>query len=51
MLKQVLPLFPSRNFMVSELIFKSLTHFEFIFVHGVRVSSISVLFHVTIQFF
>ena len=33
----VLPVISSRGFMVSFLVFKSLSHFEFIFVHGVRV--------------
>ena len=32
----VLPMFSSRSFIVSGLIFRSLTHFEFIFVYGVR---------------
>jgi len=35
----VLPMFYSRSFMVSSLIFKSLRHFEFIFIYGVRVCS------------
>ena len=35
----VLPMLSSRSFMVSCLVFKSLSHFEFIFVHGVRVCS------------
>ena len=30
-----LPKFSSRTFMVSQLIFKSLTHLEFTFMHGV----------------
>ena len=30
-----LPMFSSRTFMVSQLIFKSLTHLEFTFMHGV----------------
>ena len=34
--KSLLPMFSSRGFMVSYLTFKSLSHFEFIFVHGVR---------------
>ena len=36
MSENVLPVFSSRSFMVSCLIFKSLSHFEFIFVHGLR---------------
>ena len=39
MAENVWPVFSSRNFMVSCLIFKSLSHFEFIFVHGVKVCS------------
>ena len=34
--KNVLIMFSSRGFMVSGLAFKSLIHFEIIFVHGVR---------------
>ena len=34
--KGVLPVFSSRSFIVSGLIFRSLIHFEFIFVYGVR---------------
>ena len=37
MSESVLPMFSSRSLMVSCLIFKSFSHFEFIFVHGVRV--------------
>ena len=37
--ENVLPVFSSRSFMVSCLTFKSLNHFEFIFVCGVRVCS------------
>ena len=39
MSENVLPMFSSRSFMVSCLILKSLSHFEFMFVHGVRVCS------------
>ena len=35
--------------MVSCLIFKSLIHFEFIFVHGVRVCSSFIDLHAAIQ--
>ena len=35
----VLPMFSSKSFMVSCLIFKSLSHFEFIFVYDVRECS------------
>ena len=35
MSESVLPMFSSRSFIVSGLTFRSLIHFEFIFVHGV----------------
>ena len=38
MSKSVLPMFSSRSFIVSGLTFRSLIHFEFIFVYGVLVS-------------
>ena len=34
----VLPMFSSRSFIVSGLRFRSLIHFEFIFVYGVTIS-------------
>ena len=34
--KDTLPMFSSRSFMVSGLMFKYLIHFQFIFVHDVR---------------
>ena len=37
MSENVLPMFSSRNFMMSHLMFKSLGHFEFIFVYDERV--------------
>ena len=37
MSENVLPMFSYRSFTVSCLIFKSLSHFEFIFVYAVRV--------------
>ena len=36
MLVSVLPMFSSRSFIVSDLTFRSLIHFEFIFVYAVR---------------
>ena len=39
MSEQVLAMFSSRSFMASCLMFKSLSHFEFIFGHDVRVCS------------
>ena len=37
MSESVLPMFSSRSFIVSGLTFRSLIHFEFIFVWGVRI--------------
>ena len=51
MSKNVLLMFSSRSFMVSYLIFKSLSHFEFIFVHGVRVYSNFADLHAAVQLF
>ena len=39
MSESVLPMFSSRSFIVSGLTFRSLIHFEFIFVYGVRKCS------------
>ena len=39
MSENALPMFSSRSLMVSCRIFKSFSHLEFIFVHGVRVCS------------
>ena len=50
MSKTVLPIHPSRSFMVSHLIFKSLKHFEFTFVHGVREHSNYIDVCVAVQF-
>uniref|UniRef100_A0A8D0XEK2 Uncharacterized protein n=1 Tax=Sus scrofa TaxID=9823 RepID=A0A8D0XEK2_PIG len=49
MSENVLPMFSSRSLMVSCLIFKSFSHFEFIFVHGVRVCSSFIALHATVQ--
>ena len=49
MSESVLPMFPS-SFIVSGLTFRSLIHFEFIFVYGVRKCSSFVLFQVVDQF-
>ena len=51
MSKSVLPMFSSRSFKVSSLTFRSLIHFEFIFVHGIRECSNFILLHVAVQFF
>ena len=50
MSKGVLPMFFSKSFIVSGLTFRSLIHFEFIFVYGVRKCSNFILLHVTVQF-
>ena len=39
-----LPLFSSRSFIVSGLMFRSLIHFEFIFVYGVKKCSSFIFF-------
>ena len=49
MSENVLPMFSSRCFMVSCLIFKSLSHFEFIFVYGVRECSNCIDLHAAVQ--
>ena len=50
MSENVLPMFSSESFIVSSLTFRSLIHFEFIFVYGVRECSNSILLHVAVQF-
>ena len=50
MLESVLPMFSSRNFIVSGLTFRSLIHFDFIFVFGVRECSSFILLQVVDQF-
>ena len=42
--QSILPMFSSRSFIVSGLIFRSLIYFEFIFVYGVRKCS-NFIFH------
>ena len=42
MSENVLPMFSSRSLMVSCLMFKSLSHFEFIFVHDSRFTDLHV---------
>ena len=46
----VLPIFFSKSLIVASLIFKSLIHFEIIFVYGVRKCSNFILLHMAIQF-
>ena len=50
MLENVLPVFSPRSLMVPCLTFKSLRHFEFIFVHGGRVCSSFFDLHAAVQF-
>ena len=50
MSSSVLPMFSSESFIVSGLTFRSLIHFEFIFVYGVRKCSDFILLHVAVQF-
>ena len=49
MSKNVLPMFSSRIFMVSRLTFRSLIHFEFISVYGVKKCSNIFLLHVVLH--
>ena len=49
MSENVLPVFPSGIFMVSSFIFKSLNHFELIFVYDVKVCSHFIDSHGTLQ--
>ena len=50
MLESVLPMFSFRSFIVSSLMFRSLIHFEFIFVYGVKKCSSFILLKVVDQF-
>ena len=50
MSESVQPMFSPKNFVVSGLIFRSLIHFESIFVYGIRKGSNFILFHVAVQF-
>ena len=50
MLENVLPIFSSKSLIVSDIIFRSLIHFEFIFVYGVRKCSNLILLHAAVQF-
>ena len=43
-------MFSSKSFIVSGLTFRSLIHFEFIFMYGVRKCSNFILLHVAVQF-
>ena len=50
MSSSVLPMFSSKSFIVSGLTFRSVIHFEFIFVYGVRKCSNFILLHGAVQF-
>ena len=50
MSSSVLPMFSSKSFIVSDLTFRSLIHFDFIFVYGIRQCSNFILLHVAAQF-
>ena len=50
MSESVLPMFSSKSFIVSDLTFRSLIHFEFIFVYGVRKCFSFILLQVVDQF-
>ena len=43
-------MFSSKSFIISGLMFRSLIHFEFIFVYGIREHSNFILLHVAVQF-
>ena len=49
--KDVLSLFSSKSFIVSAFTFRSLIHFEFIFVYGIWECAILILLHVAVQLF
>ena len=48
--KSFLPMFSFKSFIESGLTFRSLIHFEFTFVYGVRERSNFILVHVAVQF-
>ena len=50
MLESVLPMLSARSLIFSGLTFRSLIHFEFIFVYGVRKCSSFILLQVVDQF-
>ena len=50
MSERVLPMFSTRSFRVSGLTYRSLIHFEFIFVYGIRKCSSFILLQVVDQF-
>ena len=49
MLISMLPVLSSRSFIDSGLTVRSLIHFEFVFMYGVRKCSNFIIFHVAVQ--
>ena len=49
-MSSVLPMFSSKSYIVSGPTFRSLIHFEFIFVYGVRKCSNFILLHAVVLF-
>ena len=47
--ESILPVFSSKNFIVSGLTLRSLIHFDFIFVYGIRECSNFILLYVSVQ--
>ena len=43
-------MFTPKTFVFSDLTFRPLIHFEFIFAYGVRECSIFILLHIAVQF-
>ena len=50
MSSSVLPMFSSKSFIVTGPTFRSLIHFDFIFVNSIRKCSNFILLHVAVQF-
>ena len=50
MSKSALPMFSSKNFIVSSLTFRSSVHFEVVFVYGSRKCSTFIVLHVVVRF-
>ena len=51
MAKSIVYMLPSRNFMVSSLTLRYLTHFKFVFVYSVRECSNFILLHTAVLVF
>ena len=48
--ESVMLMFSSKSFIISGLIFRSLIHFEFVFVYGIRKYPNFILLHVAVWF-